>query len=145
MYKDTFLAVQHNGFQFSLSSRHTPQTRHIKVSSKKLIAYYIYPNEVQLKKEVIHVISISKCLVWNTSLEPNCNSDLDYTTFTETLNKTCLCLQFCTAAKFYLFLCWQYEGSETNMYSERNLNLKERSMRKITSYGPLLFVCILIS
>ena len=99
---------------------------------------------MQLKK-VIYEISISKSFVWDTSQELNCNSDLNYTTFTDTLNKNRLCLQFCTAAKCCLFLCWQNEGTETNVYSGRNLNLKEKSMRKITSYGASFFAFSLLN
>ena len=36
---------------------------------------------------MIYEISICKSFVWDTSQAPNCNSDLNYTSFTETLNK----------------------------------------------------------
>ena len=37
------------------------------------------------------------------------------------------------------------EGTQTNMYSGRNLNLKQSNVRNITSHGAALFVCIVTS
>jgi hypothetical protein len=54
---------------------------------------------------MIYEISISKNFVWDKIQEQNYNSDLNDKTFIESFNKNRLCLQFCAAAKFCLFLC----------------------------------------